>query len=313
MSGGARGILGMVCALGLLTAGGGVGVFDGERSFLDLRDLVAIGPRPAGSPGAVLARDLIRQRLRQAGWPVRDQAFKIQPPRGSAIDGLNLIASRRGRKPDLIILATHYDTKRIDGIRFVGANDGASGAALLLELARGLGPEAGEFTLWLAFFDGEEAVGSTITPEDGLYGSRALAAEMARDGSLARVRAFLLVDMVADRDLNLMVDSSSTPELVELMTQEAARLGNAQLVDRSARLTLIDDHTPFIERGVGNVLALIDFQYGARQFPGPLWHSEQDDLTAVSAGSLNSVGRLVVQLLARLERELRDSERAPAS
>jgi glutaminyl-peptide cyclotransferase len=283
--------------------GGSSRSFDGERAFADLEALVRIGPRPPGSEGAERTRALIEQRLRQAGWPVRRQELEVLGPQGERLPMVNLIAVRRGERPDLILLAAHYDTKELSPLRFVGANDGASGVALLLELARVLGAEPGLHTVWLVFFDGEEALGPDITPDDGLYGSRALAVQMRDQGTLQSVRAFILVDMVADRDLNLAHDLGSDPRLRALLAEEAARLGLDGILDPSVKLALVDDHTPFVKLGMERVLAIIDFQFGARRMPGPYWHTERDDLSAVSALSLNSVGRLVVETFRRIEGE----------
>lgn len=288
-------------------------IFDGERAFADLRDLVAIGPRPASSPGAAAARTLISERLRQAGWTVEEQPFEATDPGARRHAMVNLIATRGGPSPaedGLILFVTHYDTKRLAGTRFVGANDGASGVALLLEVARQLGPplqaplREPRHQVWIAFCDGEEAFGRDITPTDGLYGSRALAERMERDGSLARIRALILVDMVADADLNLADNLASPARLRRWLSQAAEELGDADVIDRTGLPGLIDDHSPFVERGVSNVLTLIDFQYGGRWTPGSSWHTERDDLAAVSARSLNRVGALTVQVFKRIDRSL---------
>ncbi len=275
--------------------------FEGARAFADLRDLVAIGERPAGSAGAARTRELIRERLRQAGWASSTHAFRVDRGNGATVELENVVAKRPGRQSKIILLGAHYDTKRIDGIRFLGANDGASGVAVLLELARALGPGPGEFPVWLAFFDGEEAFGSDITPEDGLFGSQALAERMLQDGDLERVRAVIVVDMVGDRDLDLVTDSYSSPRLRSYLNEAAARMGIQEVLARGPRLAVIDDHMPFRERGVEEVLLLMDFRFGGRWAPGPYWHTARDDLTSVSAESLNTVGKLCVLILERIE------------
>ncbi len=283
--------------------------FDAERAFADLADLVALGPRDPGSDGAEAARQLIRERLRQAGWRAESHRFSAQPPAGPAVPMENLIGIRRGARPETVVLITHYDTKRIPGVRFVGANDGASGTAVLLELARQLGGRSLEYTTWLVFTDGEEALGESITARDGLYGSRALAERMQREGTLADIGALILIDMVADADLNLQIDRGSSPELVALLRDSARELGLESVLDAEG-VSLIDDHTPFARKGVEPVLALIDFQFGGRTSPGPYWHTAADGLDAVSAESLNSVGRLLVQTYDAMERARIPSPRA---
>jgi len=274
---------------------------------------VKIGPRPAGSTGAEKARALIRDRLRQAGWPVEEHAFRAGPPGGETVPMVNLIARKPGASADRVILITHYDTKNLPGIVFVGANDGASGTAVLLELARVLASRELPLTTELVFADGEEAFGANITRTDGLYGSTALAERMKQDGSLASVRSVVLVDMVGDEDLNLVLDIGSSPTLRGIFMREAQKLGYGGLVDEDAMMGVVDDHSPFQSRGVEQVLALIDFQFGARVSPGPLWHTAGDDLGAVSAESLNSVGRVLVEAVRAIEEHWREasSPRAP--
>jgi Zn-dependent M28 family amino/carboxypeptidase len=275
--------------------------FDGQRAFADLRDQVALGPRPMGSEASVKTRELITRRLRQAGWPAREIPFSAVGPSGEPVSGVNLIATLQGERPQRIWLGAHYDTKDIPGIRFVGANDGASGVALLLETARVLARRKNPVTYELVFFDGEEAIGPNITQRDGLFGSRALAKSMADAGELEGIVAFVLVDMVADRDLNLTPDRGSARWLQEALDAAAAEQ-DPELFDRSASLFLVDDHTPFRDAGLADVLALIDFQFGARTMPGPSWHTSADDLESVSAESLNRVGKLLVQALGAMER-----------
>jgi len=264
--------------------------FDGARAFRDLEALVRIGARTAGSNGAEQTRALIRERLRQAGWLVEAQTFRAAPPGGKPVAMANLVAQ-------------HFDTKSFADQTFVGANDGASGVAVLLELARATAGDQPPLPLQLAFVDGEEAFGPTIDADDGLYGSKALAKRMADDGELAKLRAVILVDMVGDRDLNLALDFGSSAELRDRFDAAATKLGVAPLIDTRQAMSVIDDHTPFEERGVREILALIDFQYGARVSPGPRWHTSADDLSGVSADSLGRFGRVLVQMLRDLGAE----------
>jgi hypothetical protein len=271
--------------------------FDAARAFRDLEALVRIGPRPAGSAGAAETRALIRDRLRQAGWVVEAHDFTVARPHGAPVAMTNLIAHRGSIGAPRTLVVTHYDTKNIPGIAFVGANDGASGVAVLLELARTLASDEPPLPVELVFFDGEEAFGESITADDGLYGSKALAERMANDGSLAQVRAVVEVDMVGDRDLNLALDMRSSPALIKSFETAAAQLGLPPPFDPQQAMGVIDDHSSFQERGVKEVLALIDFQYGSRVSPGPRWHTGGDTLEAVSADSLSSVGRTLVAAL----------------
>lgn len=259
------------------------------------------GPRHPGSPGSEAVRELIRSRTRQAGWTVRDHAFEARLPDGSRSPMLNLIAELAGPDPGVVMLITHYDTKQLpQHPGFVGANDGASGTALLLELARVWPRRERKLSYRLVFFDGEEALGGNIRGNDGLYGSRALAEQMRAEGSLAQLRALILVDMVGDSDLNLSWGSDSDPQLSTRFAEIAQRSG----VALAGPMGLIDDHTPFVSAGVRPVLSLIDFHYGERSSPGWRWHSSGDTLEGVSADSLNRIGRVLVEFLASVEPQL---------
>jgi glutaminyl-peptide cyclotransferase len=299
LSGRFAGLVGLACAM--FAACGRAGappVFDAPRAFEDLRAQVEIGPRPSGSEASERTREFIRARLRQAGWPVEEHVFQATSAAGAPVRMVNLIATRPGDDPATLMIAAHYDTKAIPGVRFVGANDGASGVAVLLELARSLGEKMGPLTVKLVFFDGEEAFGPRIVGADGLFGSRALAERMEQDGSLAELRTLLLFDMVGDRDLNLAVDLHSSPERLELLQSIAG-----ELVDPAQSMRIVDDHVPFLERGLRDALLLIDFQYGARRSPGPLWHTGEDDLDGVSVESLNRIGGVAVELVRSIQRE----------
>jgi glutaminyl-peptide cyclotransferase len=174
----------------------------------------------------------------------------------------------------------------------VGANDGGSSAALLLELTRRLAAAPREYTYWVVWFDGEEArVSWTVT--DSLYGSRRLAADLARAGRLPR--AMVLVDMIGDRDLGILRDAYSTRWLTDLLWATAARLGHGRHFLNTA-MGVEDDHAPFLQAGVPAAL-LIDFDY-------PPWHTADDTLDKVSAQSLAVVGDVVLGALPAIERHL---------
>jgi peptidase M28-like protein len=268
--------------------------FDGTAAFRHLERLVAIGPRPAGSPGAARARDYITAELRSAGVNVRVEGFEADTPDGR-IKMANVVGVLAGRRPEVILLGGHYDTKVFRDFRFVGANDGGSSAALLIELARALAGRPREYTYWVVFFDGEEARGAW-TATDSLYGSRRMAADLARRGQLPR--AVIVADMIGDRDLGIRREASSTPWLTDLIWNSARRLGQSAhfLVDAMA---VEDDHAPFLQAGVPATL-LIDFDF-------PPWHTAGDTLDKVSARSLQVVGDVLLDALPAIEAELRST------
>jgi hypothetical protein len=261
------------------------GGFDGERAFADLRAQVALGPRPSGSAAARrLARVLVGE-LERAG--ARD--VRVQRPVA------NVIGTVPGRGEGWVVLGAHYDTKDLDG--FVGANDGASGVAVALELVRALPSPLPGPSLAIALFDGEEARGERDFEADGLRGSRQYVA-YARDGRQGappadEIRAMVLLDMVGDCDLAIPREANSDPELHDELAAAAPELFEGTTA------AIADDHLPFIEVGIPAV-AVIDFQFGPGPAPGELWHTSGDDLDAVCPASLDAVGEAVLRALPNL-------------
>jgi len=261
---------------------------DGVAALRHVERLVGLGPRPAGSAESARARDYIVATLKAAGVEVRVEPFDAETPDGR-LRMANVVGIVRGRRPDVIMLGGHYDTKLFREFRFVGANDGGSSAALLLELARQLAAAPREFTYWIAFFDGEEAR-VTWTPRDSLYGSRRMAEMLARVGRLPR--AVIVVDMIGDRDLGIKRESFSTEALTDILWASARGLGHdAHFL--SETMPVEDDHVPFLRAGVPAVL-LIDFDF-------PPWHTPDDTLDKVSARSLQIVGDVVLDALPSVE------------
>jgi len=292
-------VIARACLVALLLAGafGAPGFaaepkFDGAAALKHVERLVAIGPRVAGSPGGQRARDYIVGELKKLpGAQVQVKAFEADTPHGR-LKMANVVAVLPGRRPDVIMLAGHYDTKLFKEFRFVGANDGGSSAALLLEMARRLAGAPRDYTYWLVWFDGEEAR-EVWTERDSLYGSRAMAAELAQARRLPR--AMVLVDMIGDRDLAIRRESHSAGWLTEIVWEAAARLGYGRHFLRDT-LPVEDDHVPFLKVGVPATL-LIDFDY-------PPWHTPDDTLDKISAQSLAVVGEVVLEALPSVEHYL---------
>ena len=287
----------LVLAVALAVAGGGgAGAqsrreFDGAAAFRHLERLVAIGPRPAGSPQGARARAYIETELRAAGAEVRVMAFEAATPHGR-LPMANVIGVLPGKRSDVILVGGHYDTKWFPDFRFVGANDGGSSTALVLQLARELAKAPREFTYWMAFFDGEEARVSW-NDRDSLYGSRQLAAELSRTARLPR--AVIVVDMIGDRDLAIKKEALSAAWITDLIWMTARRLGHGRhFLDEV--MPVEDDHAPFLRAGVPSAL-LIDFDYAP-------WHTAQDTLDKVSPKSLAVVGEVVREALPAMEQAL---------
>jgi len=266
--------------------------FDGAAALKHVERLVAIGPRAAGTPGGARAREYIAGELKRiTGVRVEVRPFHADTPHGR-LAMANVVAVVPGRRPDVIMLAGHYDTKFYKEFRFVGANDGGSSAALLIELARRLAAGPRDYTYWLVWFDGEEAR-VTWTERDSLYGSRRLAAELARAKRLPR--AMILVDMIGDRDLAIRREAHSAAWLTDIIWETAARLGYGRHFLRDT-IPVEDDHVPFLKLGVPATL-LIDFDF-------PAWHTAEDTLDTVSAESLAVVGEVVLESLPWVEHHL---------
>ncbi|MCP5119091.1 MAG: Zn-dependent exopeptidase M28, partial [bacterium] len=207
----------------------------------------------------------------------------------------NLICRYPGASGKGVVFSGHYDTKRLAGLPFVGANDAGSSTGWLLEIARTLGRQKRKHSVYIVFFDGEEAF-REYTDTDGLYGSRHLANRWEQDGTLERIIALINVDMIGDSDLAILNEYYSNAKLKELIWSTARRLGYTKQFP-SGSGDILDDHVPFTEKGVPAV-NLIDFHYGPRN---SYWHTHNDTMDKLSAASLEAVGRVLVEVLARLK------------
>jgi glutaminyl-peptide cyclotransferase len=267
--------------------------FDSSKAWEHLRQQVNIGPRPSGSAGNVKNRDYIKAQMSALGIKVAEQAFDGATPLGP-VKMVNLIATIPGKSTDRIVLASHFDTKLFRDIRFVGASDGASSTAALIELARVLKARKDlPFTYELLFLDGEEAV-IEWQGNDNTYGSRHYVDAARKSGSLKSLRALILLDMIGDRALTIRRESNSTRWLTDIVWATAKKLGHKQFMDEET--TVEDDHIPFVKAGVP-ALDIIDLDY-------PQWHTARDTIDAVAARSLQVVGDVVVASLPQIEARL---------
>jgi hypothetical protein len=268
--------------------------FDAARAWAHLQKQVAFGPRPSGSAALQACRNYIIAELKKVGLDARRQTFTAKTPAGD-IPMVNLSATIPGRRPERIIFASHYDTKRATDFTFVGASDGASSTAALLELGRALKSRQNEFTIELLFLDGEEAVNWEWRDPDNTYGSRFYVETARKANALGSIKALVLLDMIGDRNLTIRRDATSTPWLVDAIWDTAGRIGHRRTF--SNELTAIeDDHMHFITAGVPAV-DIIDLDY-------PQWHTAEDDLAHVSQQSLKIVGDVVLASLPAIEQRL---------
>ncbi len=268
--------------------------FDSGRAWEHLRQLVAIGPRPSGSPAIEQTRKYIKDQLALSGLTAVEQSWDDQTPLDK-VHMVNLAVTIPGTRKERIVIAGHYDTKLYRQFRFVGASDGGSSAAFLIELARVLKSRKNPMTIELLFLDGEEARMPEWGGNDNTYGSRHYVEMAKRDGSLATLKAMLLVDMIGDRDLDIRRDTNSTPWLTNVIWETARRQNlDDYFIPDSTRIE--DDHLPFLAAGVPSV-DIIDLDFEA-------WHTAKDNIDAVSARSLQVVGDVVLASLPNIEAHL---------
>ncbi len=298
--------------LALLSVGPGAEAgasFDGARAWRDLERIVAFGPRPSGSAALEHTRGYIDEELKEVGIRPRRQSFSAQTALGP-VSMTNVIAEIPGRRPDLILIGGHYDAKYFPKLHFVGANDGGSSTAVLLELARALAGAQRELTVWIVFFDGEEER-SPDSDRGALHGSRYLVEALARRGELGRVRAAVVLDMVGDRDLDIRQDAGSAHWLNDILWKTARRLGyQRHFLDETVMIE--DDHVPFLRAGVPAAL-LIDYTYGPGEGGAVFWHTAEDTLDKLASRSLQVVGDVVLHGLPDIEAALRRPGRPGAS
>ena len=268
------------------------GPFDGERAFTDLKELVAFGPRPSGSQALERCGAFIVSALRRANTSVTEDSFTAITPIGP-IPMTNIVATIPGRSPSIVIIGGHYDTKRM-ATPFVGANDGGSNAAFLIELARELAHREHSLTYCLVFFDGEESL-TQWSATDGLYGSRHFAERLREKGTGNRIKAVIIVDMIGDAHLDIQRETYSTPWLTDLVFTQARSLGYGRYFRKSGR-RIEDDHLPFLRLGIP-ALDLIDLDYGPFNLN---WHRRSDTLDKCSAASLAIIGDTVIKTLGGL-------------
>jgi hypothetical protein len=266
------------------------GGFDGKRAFAHVVKQVSFGPRPSGSQAISHLQDYLQSELKSYGCNVETDSFGADTPVGR-LPMKNIVVKIPGEKPDVILLGTHYDTLLKEN--FVGADDAGSSTAVMLELARLLCPQHGRYAVWIAFFDGEEAM-KQWSDTDSRYGSRQMAARLSTSGDIKKIKAFLLADIVGGRKAQFLRESSSNPALIELVWNTAAKLGYSA-VFLNAMTSAEDDHDSFMKRGVPAVDVIADFMNNG------YWHTPQDSLDKISQRTLAVVGHVFLESVKQLQ------------
>jgi len=265
-----------------------------------VKEIVAYGPRPLGSANHKKVEDYLLAHLK--GDVVENDIFAADTPEGK-FPVHNIVAKFPGKKDGLVVIASHYDTNYpLRNTSYVGANDGGSSSALLLELANQLRGKARDgYSIWLVWDDAEEAMKpDTETPfmDDSLYGITHLAEKWQADGTLKRIKAFILADMIGDADLNVDRDTNSTAWVEDVVYEAATRLGYQSHFFARTLPGVSDDHIPFVKRGVPSA-DLIDFDYG---YNDVFWHTTQDTVDKLSPKSLEIVGSTILETVGILDR-----------
>lgn len=259
-----------------------------NRALQYTKEVTAFGPRPIGSANHKKLEDYIHAHLK--GDDVEEDSFTADTPEGK-FPVHNILVKYPGSRDGIIVIAGHYDTPYyLRGTGFVGANDGGSSTGMLLELANQFrGKKLDGYSVWLLFTDGEEAV-KEWTDADSVYGTRHIADVWQKNGTLPKIKAFILQDMIGDADLNVDRDQNSTPWLEDLVYQAASRYGyQSHFFERN--MDDRDDHIPFAKKGVP-VADLIDLNYG---YGNAFWHTPQDTMDKVSAKSLQIAGDTILE------------------
>ena len=258
--------------------------FSGSRAMSDVAYQVSMGPRIPGSKGHAEIIPWLVDELNQFGWQadVQNGVYQDQP--------IKNIVAKRGSGGKWIVLGAHYDTRifadkdsnpEMRNQPVPGANDGASGVAVLLELSRVI-PKDLPLEIWIVFFDAED--NGNISGWEWILGSRYFVSQLER-----KPDAMILVDMVGDKDLNIFMEANSDSQLKKEIWQQAENLGYKDYFIPHNRYAILDDHIPFIEVGVPSV-DIIDFSY-------PHYHTTSDTLDKVSAQSLEIVGNTILEWL----------------
>jgi glutaminyl-peptide cyclotransferase len=275
---------------------------DAANAFRLVGEICDIGPRPSGSDGGARTAQYIVDTATAYGYEPIQDTWTERTARGS-VEFTNITAELGGGGGDesLIIIGTHFDTKILAGTAaFVGANDGASSTALVLELMRALKETsaAGRSTVRFAFLDGEEAFGQ-YSDSDGLHGSRRMARQLQESGRHRQCRAMILLDMVGDKDLTVTISPTDSRELRTKLFYIAEQQGTRKYFGYFMKGSILDDHIPFSRLGIP-VLDIIDFKYGPNN---SYWHTDQDTIDKLSADSLAIVGNAVIALICELNSE----------
>jgi Zn-dependent M28 family amino/carboxypeptidase len=268
--------------------------FNGSKALEYTRQFVSIGPRWPTSQGHAKAEAFLRNHFQHD--QIEEDPFTANTPIGP-VAMRNFIVRFPGKKDGVIVLATHYETNYwLKDINFVGANDGGSTTGLLMAIADQLrlgvagGKKLDGYSVWLVFDDGEESIQPQWTDSDSLYGTRHLAAKWAGDGTLGKIKALFVTDMIGDKDLDIQRETRDPVWLVDLVRQAAKKFGDERYFFKKEE-EVSDDHLPFVKRGVPSI-DVIDLNYGPNN---SYHHTAKDTMDKISAHSLTIDGDVLLE------------------
>jgi glutaminyl-peptide cyclotransferase len=266
---------------------------DAKRAFEYTREVTAFGPRYMGNEAHKKLERYILDHLKEDHLnadQIEEDDFTADTVEGK-FPVHNIIAKFPGKKDGIIAILGHYDTNYpLRNIGYVGADDGGSSTAILLEYANQLrGKTRDGYSVWLVWTDGEEAV-REWTDTDSLYGTRHLAEKWEKDGTLKKIKALFVMDMIAAQDVNILRDDNSTPWLLDLI-HTAAERGGYQSHFYAIKTPMEDDHLPFVKRGVPSA-DVIGMPYG---YNDVFHHTAQDTMDKLDPKSLEIVGNTILE------------------
>ena len=291
-------ILFLVPSLACLDSSANIDYVDGAKVLNHVKRIVSFGPHPPGSEAQKQVGAYITDQLELYELQVQRHTFEVITPIGR-LEMTNIWGIIPGEKEEILILASHYDSKYFEDFVFVGANDSGSSSALLLELARLLSRNNPiPYPLWLVFFDGEEAF-QTWTSADSLYGSREFVKMLHGRNQINLTLAMILLDMVGEKDLIIRQDINSTDWLNKIIWETAAELGNQNIFSIRGNTGAVDDHIPFREAGIPAV-DVIDLDYEH-------WHRPEDTLDKLSQKNMSIVGNVIYSSLRKISSHLTEN------
>lgn len=300
--GGAQSLMGVTLGWGAQNgplphaADPGVDGFSGQRAYDQVVKQVSFGPRPPGSEAIRRLQEYILAQLQSFGCKTDVDDFHASTPKGT-IAMKNIVAKIPGVSQNIILLGTHYDTKLLPN--FVGANDAGSSTGVMLEIARVLCKKPLPATVWIAFFDGEEAFNPDWRDPDNTYGSREMAAKLSISGELPHVKAMVLADMVGIANLHIKREENSTRWLVDILWNNAAKLGYGTVFVNEYAATE-DDHLSFLHRNVPSA-DIIDLETPQAE---NTWHTTADVISIVHPRPLQIVGDVILSSLSDISRHI---------